>query len=182
MDSGSSYYSKGGKYYGKCTNTNSISIEMCDTQKDGKHNVSTKTRKNTIDLVVYLSKKYNIPRKNVIRHFDVNHKLCPIYYVTNEDAWNKFLDDAFGKITKETKSTKPPIANPILRVGSKGTQVKYLQRDLNYLFKDDISVDGDFGNATKEALKKFQKKYKLTQDGIYGLKSRTKMAEAIKEK
>lgn len=26
----------GGKYYGKCTNANSINIELCDTVKDGK--------------------------------------------------------------------------------------------------------------------------------------------------
>ena len=66
--------SGGHKYFGKCTNTNSIGIEMCDTLKDGKHNLSTKTRANAIELGRELIKKYGIKKENVIRHFDVTRQ------------------------------------------------------------------------------------------------------------
>lgn len=80
---------------------------------------------------------------------------------------------------------KTPIANPTLRRGCVGTQTKYLQMDLNALgFKGKggkkLTVDGDFGTNTEYALKAFQKKYKLTVDGIYGVKSRAKMASKLK--
>ena len=96
----------GGKFYGKCTNNNSISIEMCDTKKDGKHNVSTKTRANAINLAASLMKKYNIDIDHVIRHFDVTGKDCPSYYVKNTEAWKKFKSDLKEKTkTKAKKET-----------------------------------------------------------------------------
>lgn len=65
--------------------------------------------------------------------------------------------------------------NPNLKYGSKGTQVKYLQRDLNYVMNSGLSVDGYFGSKTQASLKEFQKKYALVVDGIYGSKSKSKM-------
>ena len=50
----------GGTMYKKITNTNSISIEMCDTLKDGTHNVSQKTLENTLAFCKVLMKKYNM--------------------------------------------------------------------------------------------------------------------------
>lgn len=79
----------GGKLYGKVTNTNSISIEMCDTIRNGKHDVSEKTLENTVELVRELMKQYNIPIENVVRHFDVNGKHCPAYMMDNM-VWNSF--------------------------------------------------------------------------------------------
>lgn len=67
----------GGKWYNKCTNNNSISIELCDTVRDGKYGFTEKTLQNAADLVKLLMKKYNVPIENVIRHFDVNGKHCP---------------------------------------------------------------------------------------------------------
>lgn len=64
---------KGGLYYGKVTNSNSISIEMCST--NGK--IAQATFNNAVELTKTLMKKYNIPASNVVRHFDVNGKPCP---------------------------------------------------------------------------------------------------------
>ena len=47
---------------------------------------TNETVEATIDLVKYLIKEYDIPSKNVIRHYDVTGKLCP-----NVDGW---LDDS----------------------------------------------------------------------------------------
>lgn len=79
----------GGSMYKKITNTNSISVEMCDTIKNGRHDVSEKTVANTIAFCKVLMKKYNIPISRVYRHFDVTGKQCPAYYV-NAKAWSDF--------------------------------------------------------------------------------------------
>lgn len=64
----------------------------------------------------------------------------------------------------------------ILREGSSGVQVKTVQRLLNALYYTDASdkklkVDADYGAKTIQAVKKFQKKRGLEQDGIFGAKS-----------
>lgn len=98
----------GGTMYGKITNTNSISIEMCDTVRDGKHNVSTATLNNTIDLVVSLLIKYNLKPSAVYRHFDVNGKHCPAYAM-DQKVWNSYLNKikaAYNAATNKKENTK----------------------------------------------------------------------------
>ena len=51
----------------------------------------------------------------------------------------------------------------LLKKGCKGDDVKELQKTLGGL-----TVDGIFGNKTKEAVEKFQKKNKIKVDGIVG--------------
>ena len=134
--------SKGHTYYKKCTNTNSIGIEMCDTIKNGKYEVSSKTRANAIALGKELIKKYGIKKDNVIRHFDVTGKNCPAYFVKDEEAWIKFRNEIFEtekkefkkyyiKVnTKELNVREEPNANndtKIIRVLKKGE--KWLIRD-----------------------------------------------------
>ena len=74
----------GAKYYGNCNNTNSISIEMCDTNRDGVIDVSAETLQNAVDLCKHLMAQYNVPLYRVICHFDVNGKRCPNF---NNGAW-----------------------------------------------------------------------------------------------
>jgi len=66
---------------------------------------------------------------------------------------------------------KPVIAQPTIKNGSKGTQAKYLQLDLNYCINAGLTVDGNFGTKSVDALKKWQKANGLTADGAYGPKS-----------
>lgn len=56
----------------------------------------------------------------------------------------------------------------ILKNGSEGDQVKTLQRLLNALGHNCGTVDGRFGNRTKNAVKKFQAAKNLSEDGIVG--------------
>ena len=90
----------GGKYYGKCTNTNSISIELCDDVKNGTIYPSAKTIENALELTEYLMKKYNVPKSNVIRHFDVTGKYCPKYWM-DDAKWKK---EFWNKLDGESKS------------------------------------------------------------------------------
>ena len=57
-----------------------------------------------------------------------------------------------------------------LKKGSTGSDVKTLQELLNQLaiVTPVLAVDGDFGNKTEAAVKSFQKKADIKQDGIYG--------------
>lgn len=81
--------SNGGKWLGKCTNTNSIGIEMCLWDRAGR--IRTGTIDNTIELTKHLMSKYGIPVENVIRHYDVTGKSCPRPFATdNNSYWNDF--------------------------------------------------------------------------------------------
>ena len=95
----------GGKkyYHKKCRNSNSIGVEMC--LKSG-YTISDKTIANTAELVKMLMKKYNIPAENVLRHYDITHKLCPAPYVDAEKwiALRKRLTS--DKMEKEEKTEK----------------------------------------------------------------------------
>ena len=79
----------GGKFYGQCNNTNSISIEMCDEVRNGKSDFSAATIENAIELTKILMKKYNVDISHVIRHFDVSGKPCPAPYIDNT-KWKEF--------------------------------------------------------------------------------------------
>ena len=79
--------------------------------------------------------------------------------------------------TKEVKDTVT-IELSVLRKGSKGDEVKTLQRLLKALgYKDHngavLSIDGDFGSKTECALRAYQKAKGLTVDGICGKNSWT---------
>lgn len=75
---GSKYYGTDPQYYGKCTNYNSVSIEMCDqVNKDA----SAKQIAAVKWLISHIQK--NCPNaKTIIRHYDVNGKPCPARYLT----------------------------------------------------------------------------------------------------
>ena len=102
---GSKWKNGGGKYYGKCTNSNSISIELCDDVRNGVVYPSKKTIENAIELVKELMKKYNIKADHVIRHYDVNGKTCPAYWVDDKKWKSEFHDKLTSKKTTEQKKT-----------------------------------------------------------------------------
>lgn len=79
----------GGRLYGVVTNTNSISIELCDTVRNGTYEAAEETLANAADLARTLMEKYNIPLENVVRHFDVTGKHCPAYMM-DEAVWEAF--------------------------------------------------------------------------------------------
>lgn len=133
--------SKGHTYYKKCTNTNSIGIEMCDTIKNGKYEVSSKTRSNAIALGKELVKKYGIKKENVIRHYDVTGKNCPAYFVKDEEAWKKFRDEIFETKKKEFKTYYIKVNTKSLNVREgAGTQykvIKTIKKDEKWLIRDE---------------------------------------------
>ena len=107
---------KGGAFYGKCTNANSISIELCDTKKNGVYDFTEATMKNAADLVKLLMEKYTVPVERVIRHYDVTGKVCPKPFVDDEKAWKEFkerlvdnMEKRYNKISELPQWAKPTI-------------------------------------------------------------------------
>lgn len=66
----------------------------------------------------------------------------------------------------------------VLKKGSRGNQVKALQRMLHamgYSLGAKNPIDGDFGNQTDSAVRAYQKLHSLTVDGIVGAKTWSKL-------
>ncbi len=77
------------KYYHKtCRNNNSIGVEICMLDKQG--NIRHESIKTAVAFVQTLMDEYNIPIKNVVRHYDVTHKQCPAPMVSDASLWEKF--------------------------------------------------------------------------------------------
>lgn len=163
---------RGAAYFGKCTNSNSIGIELCCYKKNGKVVPTPTAIKTAAPLVKYLMKKYKVPASHVIRHFDVNGKICPNGYIS-ASSWAKLHKTLTG-----AKETVYPTAT--ISKGSTGNEVMKLQKCMNKLMKSRIAVDGIFGTNTEKAVKIFQKKYKLEVDGIVGPKTRAKIKYLLK--
>jgi N-acetylmuramoyl-L-alanine amidase len=81
-------------------NKDTISIEVCHPDAGGKFNKAT--RDSLIKLTAWLCKTCKLGSNNIIRHYDVTGKLCPIYYVENEDAWEELLKDIDTYIKTES--------------------------------------------------------------------------------
>ena len=187
---------KGAKYFNIVNNTNSLNIELCDTVKNGKNDLSAKTRANAILLIKQKTKKYGIDRNHIIRHYDVTGKNCPKYFVEDSYLWNRFLDDIFG--TNTNKTTKPNenvmnlkkalnesygcklTVNGILDAKTvteikkhpvknytENAYAKWVQRRLKAK-KYKIKIDGKFGKNSKNTLEEFQKANHLSVDGVCG--------------
>jgi N-acetylmuramoyl-L-alanine amidase CwlA len=77
-------YHSGNEYM----NYNSIGIENCHPTIIGKFTNSTIN--SLVLLIADICKRYNLnPETDIIRHYDVNGKICPRYYVYNILAWNQ---------------------------------------------------------------------------------------------
>lgn len=131
-------------YYGKCTNANSVSIELCDCLTGTNWTQMVAVRK----LVQYIQKK--CPNaKTIIRHWDVNGKKCPgpmtgannskwkhlHNYITKSYQYKaKVKDEAILYSSANTSSTK---------MGTKKTgAVVYITK---------ISRDGKWGRLKKKS-------------------------------
>lgn len=72
-------------------NDNSISIECCYLDKDGEF--TQETYDSLVHLLAWLKQEYNLESEDILRHYDCGGKLCPLYYVENEDEWTRLLRD-----------------------------------------------------------------------------------------
>ena len=100
-------------------------------------------------------------------------------------AAKKYLTVSSGKNKSSAKNTssssssesgkKQSSSDGTCKKGDKGDAVKKVQKRLKELGYLTASVDGDFGDATKNAVKSFQKNNGLTTDGVVGKKTLEKL-------
>lgn len=105
-------YSSGGSLYGKATNKNTISIEICSTcspvtpkaLNSANHSGWSFTEaalNNAVKLAKMIMKRYNIPIERVVRHYDISGKLCPGIIGWNNEA----IYTQTGERTKESSDS-----------------------------------------------------------------------------
>ena len=88
-----------------CTNqanSYSISIECCHPDAAGKFNKATE--ESLISLCAYLCGKFGLSEKDIIRHYDVTGKACPLWYVNHPEDFEA-MKKAVG-VLLSGKSTK----------------------------------------------------------------------------
>lgn len=85
----------------RCRNGNSIGIELCSVKRDGVYGFRAATLLNGAALVSALMDRYAIPLDRVLRHYDVTGKCCPAPFVTDEAAWQDFLQRLEALMTQQ---------------------------------------------------------------------------------
>lgn len=80
-------------------NADTISIEVCHPDESGKF--SDKTYQSLVKLTAWLCEELRLDGDNLIRHYDVTGKLCPLYYVEHEDAWQQLKRDVDARIAAD---------------------------------------------------------------------------------
>ena len=124
----------------------SISIENCHPKADGKF--TEQTQVSLTELCADLCKRYNLdPMKDIVRHYDVTGKLCPLYWVKHpqdflyfkqavkklmqEDEINmdelKKLREEVEALRKELSNSKEKVYNSVDEMPDWG---KYVAKDL----------------------------------------------------
>lgn len=77
-------------------NGDTVAIETCHPDETGQYTEATYDA--LVHLTAWLCKKFDLTSEQVIRHYDVTGKICPKYFVEDEEAWEQFKADVDRKI------------------------------------------------------------------------------------
>lgn len=145
----------GGKFPPHNTHKNGDDVDIRPMRKDGKNasvtwrdaQYSQSLTREMIEVI-----RDNAPIKSILFNDPIliGERLCQAYPNHSNHLHVNF--------------TVIPKMYPLLKFGSKGQEVRVLQEKLQ------IPVDGIFGQKTFDALKRFQKRQGLVEDGIAGPK------------
>ena len=86
-------------YCSNTANDHTVSIEVCHADETGEF--SAETMASLLRLTAWLCEEFDLAPADVIRHYDVTGKICPKYYVENEDAWLSFKQDVSVRIEED---------------------------------------------------------------------------------
>ncbi len=78
-------------------------------------------------------------------------------------TWNKIVE-----VQQKDQKVSTPYPGYNLSVGDSGDDVRFIQSYVNATRTIDVSVDGVFGDKTKQAITEFQTKFGLKVDGVVG--------------
>lgn len=150
-------------YHNECRNHNSLGVEMCSyINNKGNYAFKAKVVTNTTELVKHLMEKYKVPIENVVRHYDVTHKVCPAPYVNDIKAWEKFKE--------RLKEDDEVVEKITVQINGKSYKAdRILKEDKNYICLQDLKQAGfevGFDNEKKiPSISNDCKELKLTVDG-----------------
>ena len=120
-----------------CTNQAngySISIECCHPDSTGKFNKETED--SLVELCAFLCKKFGLSADDVIRHYDVTGKHCPLWYVSHPEDFMVFKERVRAAISETAETPKQMYYVQVGAFSSKANAEKYLE-----------SVKKDYPNA-----------------------------------
>lgn len=146
---GSVYIMRGDNVGAQCENMNSISYGICC---EGDYNTEKEMPMAQFSSLIERIRvnRNRFPNLQGIEpHKKFCNTECPGQYFPLEKIYNS-------------------LAMPVIRFGSKGDTVTYLQNQLNKKGFDCGVADGIFGNKTLNAVKHFQADNGLDPDGVVG--------------
>ena len=79
-------------------NKDTISIEVCHPDESGKF--TDASYQSLVKLTAWLLDVCDLDSDDVIRHYDITGKQCPLYFVTHENVWERFKKDVAISISK----------------------------------------------------------------------------------
>lgn len=100
-----------GRYYGKCTNANSVSIELCDCCTNANWE-----QMKAVKILINEIRKKCPNAKTIIRHWDVNGKECP---APMAGKYNKKWEHLHNYLTKGYQYEAKVIKNAAIRSSGK---------------------------------------------------------------
>ncbi|MCD8091024.1 MAG: N-acetylmuramoyl-L-alanine amidase, partial [Clostridiales bacterium] len=136
--------SAGGKYYGLCTNSNCISIEICSNKTDTSSQSAYDTDwyfteaavKKAAELTKYLMEEYSIDIDNVIMHHHVTGKVCPNPWCVSESRLTDW--ESFKAQLTETEDEEVVDTTNILINGTAYSVNRILKDGKNYICLSDF--------------------------------------------
>jgi len=158
---GNVYIMRGDHQGAQCRGYNSISYGICC---EGNYNMErkmpAKQYSTLLERVKLATKKF--PGAKIVGHKNLVSTTCPGKYFPMQGVKNMSIYEDFNKY-----KNRYPL--PVLRHGSRGDAVTYLQLRLTSKGFQCGKVDGIFGNLTQGAVKRIQSAKKETVDGIVGV-------------
>ena len=167
---------------------------ICTNKKEARKYVKV-AYDSAVELFAYLCKKYNLDplKKGVIishnegaemgwgsSHGDPEHLWKGLKTGYTMDGFRKDVKKAMASVKLDEKEDEYMFTVDTIKKGDIGNDVKLLQRMLkSYGYKDKsghvLEIDGNAGESTVYALKKYQTKHDLTADGVCGPKTWKKL-------
>ena len=84
-------------------NGDTVSIEVCHPDETGEF--SPVTYRRCVELTAWLCREFKLdPETDVIRHYDVTGKECPLYYVEHPEAWERLKADVAAELERGEKN------------------------------------------------------------------------------
>ena len=90
-------------YASNTRNGDTVSIEVCHPDETGEFSPVTYGR--CVELAAWLCREFKLdPETDVIRHYDVTGKECPLYYVEHPEAWEQLKADVAAELEREEQN------------------------------------------------------------------------------